>query len=223
MNTEYKRYIWLTLFLIWAILFVYFLFWPKINKSNLVKTNTTIENKTGNLIKQDVLVNNDVDEEFLSSWDEEISNIDKDFVKNDLLVQKNEENTWSKIPDTLVIWNITLELSTDNTYDDIFDILWFLDTPKYKVNWKKIYIKKIDSIDYEEEKINIEQLIQKIWGNIAEVNWFWDKQLFVNLDPYYKKESISLVEYNWNLYVMVLPYNKYYEYEKVIKEFLFDK
>jgi len=118
---------------------------------------------------------------------------------------------------------MTLYLVNDDKYDDIFEILWIWDLPKYKIEGKDIYVKKLDSVDYESEKVNIEQLIQKIWGNIANVNWFWDKQLFVNLDPYYKKDSISLVEYKWNVYIMVLPYNKYYEYEKVIKEFLFNK
>jgi len=225
-----KKYIGLTLFLLANILLVYFLFWNKINSSEKKQQVEQTGNVSLNINHQqektnDTVISEEKANDFNNDFEIEENKTWDNFLEGDLALEKNsiEEND-NKIPDTLVIWNITLKLAkNDKTYDDIFDILGFLDIPKYKVEGKKIYIKKIDSIDYEGEKINIEQLIQKIWGNIAEVNWFWDKQMFVNLDPYYKKESISFVEYRGNLYLMVLPYDKYYEYEKVIKEFLFDK
>jgi len=225
MNLDARRYVWLTLVLISWIMLSYMFFFQ-----NLKKKSQDVYNKKVGVV--DVIKNKWDD--IVSTWWDIVGkkNDDKTDVqdKNGLslddelnsLDDTNMVDT-GNVVDSIVLWNITLQKNSDTMYDDIFDILWFLDLPKYKVEWKKIYIKKIDSIEYNQEKSNIKQLIQKIWGNIAEVNWFWDKQLFVNLDPYYKKDSISLVEYNWNLYIMVLPYNKYYEYEKVIKEFLFDK
>ena len=52
---------------------------------------------------------------------------------------------------------------------------------------------------------------------------FWDKQLFVNPDIFYKKEVIMLVEYKRKVYFVVLPYIKYYDYKKFIKDILFVK
>ena len=95
--------------------------------------------------------------------------------------------------------------------------------PTYKIEDKEIYIKEINSVDYESEKTNISKLIQKIWGNFVETNLFWDKQLFVNPDLYYKKESIIFIEYKQKLYMLVLPYEKYSKYKKFIKEILFVK
>jgi hypothetical protein len=40
---------------------------------------------------------------------------------------------------------------------------------------------------------------------------------------YYKKESIIFIEYKQKLYMLVLPYEKYSEYKKFIKEILFVK
>lgn len=225
MNLDVRRYVWLTLVLISWIMLSYMFFFQ-----NLKKKSQDVYNKKVGVV--DVIKNKWDD--IVSTWWDIVGkkNDDKTDIKDknglsldDELNSLDDTNMvdTGNVVDSIVLWNITLQKNSDTMYDDIFDILWFLDLPKYKVEWKKIYIKKIDSIEYNQEKSNIKQLIQKIWGNIAEVNWFWDKQLFVNLDPYYKKDSISLVEYNWNLYIMVLPYNKYYEYEKVIKEFLFDK
>jgi len=223
-----KKYIWITLFLIGAIILSYMIYFShkKDNEDVKLSENTIkiddSKNKEikNNNILQDSWNNESIDDVLQGSWNNE--KLVNNFTwENDL---KIEVDTWNKEKEeTLVVWNLVLKLAKDKTYDDIFDRLgiWYLN--KYKVEWKKIYIKKIDSVDYEEEKVNIQQLIQKIWGNIAEVNWFWDKQLFVNLDPYYKKDSISLVESNGKLYYMILPYDKYYEYKKVIKEFLFNK
>jgi len=205
-----KKYIWLTLVLVCAIFLAYMFYFsfkkPTIKKNsniNIVKKTNVIE--TWNTVESgNVEIKN---ENSVLTWN----------IENVITTSLDKANN------KLVIWNIILNVVDDDTYDDIFDLLWYPDLPKYKIDGKKIYIKKINSIDYEAEKVNIKQLVQKIWGNIAEVNWFWDKQLFVNLEPYYKKISISLVEYDGSLYFMILPYDKYYEYEKTIKKFLFYK
>ena len=205
-----KKYIWLTLVLVCAIFLAYMFYFsfkkPTIKKKsniNIVKKTNVIE--TWNTVESgNVEIKN---ENSVLTWN----------IENVITTSLDKANN------KLVIWNIILNVVDDDTYDDIFDLLWYPDLPKYKIDGKKIYIKKINSIDYEAEKVNIKQLVQKIWGNIAEVNWFWDKQLFVNLEPYYKKISISLVEYDGSLYFMILPYDKYYEYEKTIKKFLFYK
>ena len=208
-----KKYVWLTLFLMGALFLVYLMFFT-FHKNVDNNSLNTWNNITWN-IENKVAVNEsyDIANENLYQWEQQ------DSQNNDTIVNTPEKENDNE----LVIWNITLYRTDDNRYDNIFELLWVSELPKYKIEWKDIYVKKLDSVDYETEKVNIGQLIQKIWWNIAEVHWFWDKQLFVNLDPYYKKDSISLVEYNGNLYYMVLPYDKYYEYKKVIKEFLFNK
>jgi hypothetical protein len=47
-------------------------------------------------------------------------------------------------------------------YDDIYEILGYGELPAYQVPGKDIYIKQLKSVDYTEEKSNINQLIQKI-------------------------------------------------------------
>ncbi len=211
-----KKYIWLTIYLVGIILlsYVFFLF-----------SNKTVQKKLPKIEKANITWSVS-----LNTWNNIDDTIEE--ISNNLWNPETTELTWTNedekveniVPSTMIIWNIELVLANeDTTYDDIFDILWFSEYPKYKVKWKKIYIKKLDSIEYENEKSNIEQLIQKMWWDIAEVNWFGDKQLFANFDAYYKKDSVSLVGYNGNLYVMILPYDKYYEYENTIKKFLFIK
>lgn len=222
-----KKYIWLTMFLIWALFLVYlifFTFWLKTDKpdTNINISTWNVEaTKSWENQENDFLMTDSGSVQEQQSEPQDI--LENTGTQNMEVEEKKEEIIKQENNNELVIGAITLHLTDDDKYDDIFELLWIGDLPKYKIEWKDIYVKKLDSVDYESEKVNIEQLIQKIWGNIANVNWFWDKQLFVNLDPYYKKDSISLVEYKWNVYVMVLPYNKYYEYEKVIKDFLFNK
>jgi len=218
MNNFNKKYIWLTIYLVWIILLSYMFFlFSNNHKYKQVHKLNKINIKTWNIITKPINTWDD-----LNSTIEEISNNLWEKTSNDTWT--NDEKIENIIPKTMVIWNIELILAeNDTTYDDIFDLLWLSDFPKYKVKWKKIYIKKLDSIEYENEKSIISKLIQKMWWDIAEVNWFGDKQMFANFDAYYKNDSISLVEYDGNIYVMILPYNKYYEYENTIKKFLFIK
>lgn len=216
----------------------------KIKKSNTKTNLTKLDNKVD---KQDNTKENNKTEINVNynSWDIseqeniESENIESGNTKNidsknkskedTLLNNKNIDNSEQnhKVKNSpkefLFIWLSQANLYTWNKYKDIFSMLELENIPTYKIENKDIYIKELNSIEYKDEKNIISQLIQKIWGNIVETNLFWDKQLFVNPDIFYKKEVIMLVEYEWKLYLVVLPYKKYHEYKKFIKEVLFIK
>jgi len=145
-------------------------------------------------------------------------NTDKKIIDNN----QNKEDKEKNIPLENIyigLWHWTLV--RDSKYEDIYSILWLSKLPLYKIEDKDIYIKELKSIEYEDEKNNIERLIHKIWGNVIKTNLFGDKQLFVNPDIYYKKQSIILVLYDWKVYLLVLPYKKYQDYKNYLNEVLF--
>ena len=187
------------------------------NKKELSDEQTwNIENKIKNIKK--------IQNEKVASGNKEQKILD-DKEKNDQQTIDNNQNTENKeknIPLENIyigLWHWTLV--KDGKYEDIYSILWLSRLPLYKIEDKDIYIKELKSIEYEDEKNNIERLIHKIWGNVIKTNLFGDKQLFVNPDIYYKKQSIILVLYDWKVYLLVLPYKKYQDYKNYLKEVLF--
>ena len=160
----------------------------------------------------------------VASGDKEQKILD-DKEKNDQQIIDNDQNTENKVKnielEDIYIGLAHLKLLKDSKYEDIYSILGLNKLPLYKIEDKNIYIKELKSIEYEDEKNNIKKLVQKIWGNIIETNLFGNKQLFVNIDVYYKKQSIILVLYDWKTYLLVLPYKKYQDYKSYLKEVLF--
>jgi len=217
-----KKYIWLTIYMIGIVWISYTFFY-------LSKSNEKIKDSNQHFILDDTKKNID------NTWNVVLNKIDKknlfnietgiveNYIDNNIKwntsgnVLNEDQNNTKNIYIGLTYWTLV----KDSKYEEIYSILWLDNLPLYKIEKKDIYIKKLESIEYEEEKNNIKQLIQKIWGNIVETNLFWYKQLFVNIDFYYKKESIILVSYDWKTYILIIPYLKYKDYKSYLKDFLF--
>jgi len=231
-----KKYLGLTLYFVWLVLmsYTFFYFSGKYQKlkapiqtvntgnqeslqnqtsDNQVSENTQIEQTA---IQDDVLSGLNLDLEPQTGNNQDF--IEEVFTGN---VLSGEENKKLTIESKLWIGQATGDLVPTTPYDDIYEILWYGKLPAYQILGKDLYLKKLKSVDYEEEKSNINQLIQKIWGNVKETNLFGDKQLFVNPDIYYQKVVIMLVEYNGKLYLVTLPYNDYHKYKDYLKNVLF--
>ena len=245
-----KRYLWLTFYLVWLVLLSYSFFylspnWKKILNSlnNVPKIQWLPDINTGN-IEQISAIKNDTKNVLTNTWNESDALVktgsDLDINSDEIDLDIKDENaekqivTWEKIedlsqeeqveviPDSIYVWLAEGSLVETWVFDNLYSNLW-LTGPIYQMDWKKLYLQKIKSVDYLTEKTNIKQLIQKIWGSIKETNLFWDKQLFVNPDKYYWKVVIMLVEYNGSLYLITLPYNNYKQYKKYIQDVLFVK
>ena len=242
-----KRYLWLTFYFVWLVLLSYSFFylspsWKKIlNSLNTVPQIQWLPDiDTGNISevkdnKKEVVVNtwtNNLTGELTGVnsgivSDNTIWNIEMKNNNNQIVTWTNLVNTWEEqkvevIPDSIYVWLAEGSLVKTWVFDNVYSVLW-LTGPIYQMDWKRVYLQKIKSVDYLTEKTNINQLIQKIWGNIKETNLFWDKQLFVNPDKYYWKIVIMLVEYNGSLYLVTLPYNDYKQYKNYIQDVLFVK
>ncbi len=245
-----KKYIWITMYFIGLVWFSYTFFYiswnnkqnldnsQKESKSNVL--DEKIEDKSINEIVDNITNNNKEEKQQIQDIEKNIEkNIElkdnwKQITWDNTEIKNNKQNTTgnnNQYVENNNIENIELEyiyigltkwkLVKDSRYEDIYNILNLSELPLYKIEDKDIYIKELKSIEYEEKKSNMSELIQKIWGNIIETNLFWNKQLFVNIDVYYKKQSIMLVSYEWKTYVLILPYEKYQDYKKYLKEFLF--
>jgi len=231
-----KKYLGLTLYFVWLVLMSYTFFYFSGKYQKLKAPVQTVD--TGN---QENLQNQTSDSQLSESiqtgqvdtTDDVLSGLSLDlepqtgdsqdftgelFTGNILTGEKNEKPT---IETKLGIGQATGDLVPTTPYDDIYEILWYGKLPAYQIPGKDIYLKKLNSVDYEEEKSNINQLIQKIWGNVKETNLFGDKQLFVNPDIYYQKVVIMLVDYNGKLYLVTLPYEDYHKYKDYLKNVLF--
>ena len=231
-----KKYIWITLYLIWLV-FLSFLFFlhSKHNNTNKIIKNTTknnsiIEikntNKKNNKIEDNIKltekeetwnnISNKIEKE-LENKDIEIKNTIKENKKEPIKKEKTE------LPEFLFIWLTQLNLQKDTKYEEIYNIINVKWKGIYKVEEKDIYLKPLENNDYDSVKNNISKIINKIWWNIISTNLFWDKQCFINPDIYYKKQVIMLINFDWKNYLVVLPYKKYQLYKKFIKEKIFSK
>ncbi len=228
-----KKYLWITMYFVWLVLMSYsfFYFSGKRKKFIIIKSSDKIEKK--------VDVSNNTNN-YVTTWSI-TSNHNKDNNESiswfDIVLKKieNDDFTWENlswsnnldkkkevdINKMVKIWKVVWQLVNKTSYDDIFELLWYWKTPTYKIKNKYIYIKILKTVDYENEKNNINQLIQKIWGNIKETNLFGDKQIFINPDIYYGKTVIMLVKHMWKLYFVVLPYKYYKEYKLYLSGVLF--
>jgi len=242
-----KKYIGLTIYFVWLVLLSYTFFYFS-NKSKDIKQIVTYQQKEKmndswseklDLWKKDdnsSWNNQQVEEksnDVLSGIDN-LQVVANTWEEDTVLKETSDESTWSNnqyfswndtlssvIPDKIYVWLADAKLVSGSNYDDVFTLFNVDKYPTYKVSWKEIYFKQLKSIDYNTEKNNIDQLIQEIWGNIVETNLFWDKQLFVNPDLYYKKVVIMLVSYDWKVYFVTLPYSKYQKYKPFLKNVLF--
>ena len=241
-----KKYIGLTIYFVWLVLLSYTFFY--FNKSKGIKQIVTYQQKEKMndswSEKLDLWKKDDN-----SSWNNQqveeksndvLSGIDNlqvvatTWEEDTVLEETSDLSTWSNnqylswddtlnnvIPDKIYVWLADAKLVSGSNYDDVFALFNVDKYPTYKIEWKEIYFKQLKSIDYNTEKNNIDQLIQEIWGNIVETNLFWDEQLFVNPDLYYKKVVIMLVSYDWKVYFVTLPYSKYKKYKPFLKNVLF--
>ena len=231
-----KKYLGLTLYFVWLVLmsYTFFYFSGKYQKLKApVQTVDTgnqenLQNQTSDSQLSESIQTGQVDttDDVLSglSLDLEPQTGDnQDFTGEDFTgdILTGEENKKPTIETKLRIGQATGDLVPTTPYDDIYEILGYGKLPAYQIPGKDIYLKKLNSVDYEEEKSNINQLIQKIWGNVKETNLFGDKQLFVNPDIYYQKVVIMLVDYNGKLYLVILPYEDYHKYKEYLKNVLF--
>jgi len=229
-----KRYIWLTIFFVWLVM-LSFLF-SNISKNNNKKSITKNNIQKIWQTKKEKNLKNDHQNDFKKKniWNK-IKKENKKEVNNDfdIIPVHNSKNTWNNtniqkentqkiIPDNLYIWLSSAQLLKDSKFEEIFTLFWLDNIPLYQIEKKEIYIKQL-SWNYKDIKTNFENIIKKIWGNDVETNLFWDRQTFFNPDIYYKKDVIMLIYYEKSNYLVVLPYKKYWDYKKFIKETLFEK
>ncbi len=235
-----KKYIGLSLYLVWLILlsYTFFYFSPKkqeflsliISNQKHVK-NASLSQITGNFLEtkaDEKKTSENFTGKNLSSGSETIlSGQQTNSVINENLEIK--PLTWmhlnqnSEEPLLSSFSGIDLKKVSVSPYDDIFQLLGYTSGIIYQVSWKDIYIKKLKSVDYDQEKNNINQLIQQIWGNVKSLNLYGDKQSFVNIDVYYGKVVIMLISYKGNNYLVIMPYGVYKENRDYLKKVLFAK
>jgi len=233
-----KKYIGLTLYFMGIVLLSYSFFyasgkWKKTSLANSEDLSWFVQTTSGQTDNEDLSVvdietwdnqttqtfftgEEDITSQTGDSWEVEVSS---NFSSWDKILTGNQQQQTTG----LKLGDQDLTEIDFTPYDDIYEILGYGDLPAYQVPGKDIYIKQLKSVDYTEEKSNINQLIQKIWGNIKQTNLFGDKQLFVNPDIYYQKVVIMLIEYNGKLYLVTLPYDKYQQYKGYLKNVLFTK
>lgn len=200
------------------------------NQEKEKKQETNLESKKNEFKKQNDLswesitnnwtVNNLSWESTDNSWT--INNLTWDEIIGNIQTSNSWEN-FSATKEFIFIGLAQANLYSWDKYNDIFSLFELDNIPTYKIEWKEIYIKKLNSIEYKDEKNIIGRLIQKIWGNMVQTNIFGEKQTFINIDLFYKKEVLMLVEYDWKLYFVILPYKLYHQYKKFLKEVLFVK
>ncbi len=233
-----KKYIGLTLYFMGIVLLSYSFFyisgkWKKTSFANSENLSWLVETTSGQTDNEDLSIvdletwdnqttqtfftgDEDITSQTGDSWEVEVSS---NFSSWDKILTGNQQQQTTG----LKLGDQDLTKIDFTPYDDIYEILGYGELPAYQVPGKDIYIKQLKSVDYTEEKSNINQLIQKIWGNIKQTNLFGDKQLFVNPDIYYQKVVIMLIEYNGKLYLVTLPYDKYQQYKGYLKNVLFTK
>lgn len=243
-----KIYIWLTLYFIWLIWISYTFFFITKKENNIKLENTqnkefskkeknTIQNNVKNQEEKNSIININKKIDELKKFEdknsfqeikenkqkkEEIKEKEKKEKEEEIKENKeNEKEDKDKEKENIKIWKGNAILTESSWYKNIFSGLKIQTNETYKIKDKKIYIKILNSIDYEDKKTNISGLIQKIWGNIVETNIYWEKQLFINIDKYYKKEVIMLVKHNSKTYLLIIPYEQYQNYKKYLKEILF--
>lgn len=239
-----KKYIWVSLYFVWIVLLSYAFFysswkWEQLKNQDFsvevkeswnVQKTVAKQNQDNNILKANKLTYSE------NTWDklnnikikpvlEEEKAIVLTWDKAEKFTQMQEDSQTKKndVKKEIIVWKIKLSYVNDVPYVDIYELLWYADGNFYQVPWKNIYLKQLKSVDYEKEKNNISQLIQKGLGNIKETNLFGDRQMFVNLDAYFKKVVIMLVSYNGKLYLVTLPYDKYYIYKSYLASDLFAK
>jgi len=233
-----KKYIGLTLYFMGIVLLSYSFFyasgkWKKTSFIDSENLSWLVQTTSGQTDNEDLSVvdietwdnqttqtfftgDEDITSQTGDSWEVEVSS---NFSSWDKILTGNQQQQTTG----LKLGDQDLTKIDFTPYDDIYEILGYGELPAYQVPGKDIYIKQLKSVDYTEEKSNINQLIQKIWGNIKQTNLFGDKQLFVNPDIYYQKVVIMLIEYNGKLYLVTLPYDKYQQYKGYLKNVLFTK
>ena len=233
-----KKYIGLTLYFMGIVLLSYSFFyasgkWKKTSFANSENLSWLVQTTSGQTDTEDLSIvdletwdnqttqtfftgDEDITSQTGDSWEVEVSS---NFSSWDKILTGNQQQQTTG----LKLGDQDLTKIDFTPYDDIYEILGYGELPAYQVPGKDIYIKQLKSVDYTEEKSNINQLIQKIWGNIKQTNLFGDKQLFVNPDIYYQKVVIMLIEYNGKLYLVTLPYDKYQQYKGYLKNVLFTK
>ena len=233
-----KKYIGLTLYFMGIVLLSYSFFyasgkWKKTSFIDSENLSWLVQTTSGQTDNEDLSIvdletwdnqttqtfftgDEDITSQTGDSWEVEVSS---NFSSWDKILTGNQQQQTTG----LKLGDQDLTEIDFTPYDDIYEILGYGDLPAYQVPGKDIYIKQLKSVDYTEEKSNINQLIQKIWGNIKQTNLFGDKQLFVNPDIYYQKVVIMLIEYNGKLYLVTLPYDKYQQYKGYLKNVLFTK
>lgn len=229
-----KKYIWITLYLIWLV-FLSFLFFlhSKHNNTNKITNNNISETKntTKNNNKIEKTTKLTEKEKTWNTWSNISNKIDKELENKDIEIEKNTKEDKkepikkekTELPEFLFIWLTQLNLQKDTRYEEIYNIINVKWKGIYKVEEKDIYLKPLDNNDYNSVKDKISKIINKIWWNVISTNLFWDKQCFINPDIYYKKQVIMLINFDWKNYLVVLPYKKYKNYKKIIKEKIFSK
>ena len=239
-----KKYIWVSLYFVWLVMLSYTFFYFSWKWKQLETQKSVVEIESG-LNSQNTIVKESKTNKNENTEDDRLTKTHKsndklnelEDIKVEPVLEKKETSKWLKeswenaakiskkdsLKKELIIWKVKLSYVKYIPYMDIYELLWYTGDGYYQVPWKDIYLKQLKSIDYESEKNNINQLIQKVWGNIKQTNLFGDKQLFVNIDVYFKKVVIMLVSYNGKLYLITLPYNNYSAYKSYLNNDLFVK
>lgn len=123
------------------------------------------------------------------------------------------------IPKELTIWWYVGYLLTwwkmFEVTKNIHNMLWY-SWNTYVFSWQ-VNVLWLDTEDYDTEKSKLEEILSKRWWNMVELDLFWDKQAFINIEPYYKKIVIMLINKNWQNWLVTVSYDKYHKMKHFIK------
>ena len=139
--------------------------------------------------------------DFQSSTGEELEYIE-DFVPKELTI-------WGYVGYLLTWWKMF------EVIKNIHNMLWY-SWNMYVFSWQ-VSVLWLDTEDYDIEKSKLEEIVSERWWNMVELDLFWDKQAFINIEPYYKKIVIMLINKNWQNWLVTISYDKYHQMKQFIK------
>jgi len=238
-----RKYIGLTIFFVWLVWLSFrfaFSSWKIQFKkdfsdtklTNIQNKNTKIDEKATNKNTYNKENTNNLNNTWnnLDTWDNldtwnnntwnNLNNKNEEFKVIPVNKKKHISTKIKIIPEHLYIWLTKANLVKDSKYEEIYALFKLDKISLYKIENKEIYVKQL-SWNYLNIKNKLQNIIQQIWGNIAETNLYGNKQVFLNPNIYYKKYSIMLVKYWQNNYLITFPYNKYSSYKNFMKNVLF--
>ena len=126
-------------------------------------------------------------------------------------------------------------IDNDKSYLEIWVEVWLFlswNTPKWVkailkdiwYKWAKVYLFKdyiyvvqIDSDSYIDQMQKINKAMEEIAGNTVITNFYWKKQLFINIPWSFEKEVVMLVKSYYDInYIVIIQYDIYQDEKEYI-------